>query len=234
LKNSFSNKATVHKNYFTLSILLRKNKFFTYALLPLLLLAVYSCSISLFPGYRSLNVSDAEMPSSWFKADTGRYLFNTGINVMKNQFSGITVVKPGTEGNYRIVMITQTGLKIMDLEFFDDMEPSVHYILEAMNKKILIRTLAADLGLIFMNQSEPQWYFDERTHSNVAKYKTGDGKRFYYFRSGENHPYQAKYMKGITNKVMARFYGNEQTGLDSVIISHYNLALKVSLYRIHE
>lgn len=177
------------------------------------------------------------MPVSWFKSDTGHFLFNTNIDLMKNHFTGITIVKPDKSGNYRVIMITETGLKLLDIEFFPDSAPEVHYIMEAMDKKALKRTLKNDLSLILMNQTDgrsPGWLLDHKSDTQIAKYRISNGKQFYLFKTGDTYPYKANYTKGLTNKVTARYYGSDKTGPDSIGLVHNNIPLKLSLFRIHD
>lgn len=138
---------------------------------------------------------------------------------------------------FRVVMITETGLKILDLELFPDTAPTVHYIMDAMNRKMLIKTLSGDMRLALMNHSNherPRFLTDKKTGNAVYKYRN-QGRRFYYFmKENEIHPYYVKQMRGITNQVKANFFGNMETGPDSIIISHQNIALTVQLFRIIE
>ena len=38
------------------------------------------------------------VPVSWFHSDTSHYLFNTKIDILKNHFSGLMVIKPEGAG----------------------------------------------------------------------------------------------------------------------------------------
>jgi len=203
----------------------------------MLLFLNISCSIALFPGYKAANHNIHTVPESWFNADTSHYLFNTKIDILKNHFSGLMVVKPMGSDTFRVVMITETGLKILDLELFPDNAPKVHYVMDAMNRKALIKTLSGDIRLALMNHAHherPRFLTDKKTGNAVYNYKF-QGRRFYYFmKKNELLPYQAKQSRGISNQVDASFFGKNETGPDSIIISHQNIALKVHLFRIIE
>ena len=107
--------------------------------LPLLLIIFFclnGCSFGLLEGYQKTEqVSIA--PVSWFKTDSDHLLMNTTIDVMKNHFSGLMVIKSLTDGGYRVVFITEVGLKIFDMEFVPGETVKVHYFMDALNKKIL-------------------------------------------------------------------------------------------------
>jgi len=192
--------------------------------------------VALFQDYRPNSGYEGKTPVSWFQTDTGHYLFNTKVDVMKNHFSGLMVVKANGNSNYRVVMITETGLKILDMEFFPDREVMVHYVMEAFDRKALIKTLSNDLSLILMNKlslEKPFSLTDKNTGDAVYKYKY-DGERIYYHLMESGHPHYVRQIRGITNKVQAHIYGRAESGIDSISMSHYNFNLKISLYRIIE
>lgn len=203
-------------------------------LLPLLL---NSCSLSLFPGYHRQAETDAVAPASWFQSDSSHFLFNTKIDLMKDHFSGLMVVKPFPDSSYRVVFLTEVGLKIFDLEFMPDRQVKVHYMMDAMNRKALVNTLSNDISLVLMNglqRLQPEVLGLKDSHDLVFRFKIGSRKNCYYVASQNNRPYLARQVAGISRKVTADLYGNPHAGIDSVKIKHDNLRLAISLYRIIE
>jgi hypothetical protein len=207
-------------------------------LLPLLLLLLLnSCSISLFNGYHHQANYTGKAPASWFLSDTGHFLFNTKIDLMKNHFSGLMIIKPVTGGSYRVVFITEVGLKIFDMEFLPDKQVKVHYLMDAMNKKALIKTLTNDISLVLMNRlsdGQPDVLRHRNSQDIIYRYRDKSRKSFYHLNEVNDRPYQVKQTAGIINKVKAELYGNPASGIDSVKITHYNLRLSINLYRIIE
>jgi hypothetical protein len=205
-------------------------------ILTLFLLAS-SCSLSLFPGYHKQQNASVTGLDSWFRTDTGHFLFNTTIDIFKKHFSGIMVVKP-VEGSYRVVFITEVGLKIFDMEFRSDSLMKVHYIMEAMNKKALVNTLSNDIGLVLMNDlpsaGKPEILRHRHAPDIIYRYRHDGMKNYYYLNSADPRPYFVKQTGCVTNKVRADIFGNKDTGIDSVKIRHYNLRLSINLYRINE
>ena len=213
-----------------------KSVYFNSLLLPLLLLLVTSCSISLFNGYQRNGIDTGNTPVSWFQSDTGHFLFNTKMDLMKNHFSGLMVIKPVSRDNYRVVFITEVGLKIFDMEFFPDQKVKVHYIMDAMNKRALIKTLSNDISLILMNRYgnlKPDLLHEKASRDVVYRFRD-KGRKCYYYAQGGEKPYRILQTGGITKKVNANLYGNNASGIDSVKISHYNIRLSIGLYRINE
>jgi hypothetical protein len=207
-------------------------------LLPLpLLLLLSSCSFSLFDNYQQAPENANVIAQSWFAADTGHFLFSTKIDILKNHFSGLMVVKPVNKDHYRVIFLTEVGLKIFDMEFFPDKEFMVHYMIEAMNRKPVVKTLGNDMSLILMNRLsgiKPVYLHKKGYSDRVFKYKNQGRKNYYFTKDSLNNPYLAKQTAGITHKVKADFFGTPITGIDSVRISHDNIRLSIELYRIHE
>ncbi len=156
---------------------------------------------------------------------------------MKKHFSGLMVVKTSGTGAYRVVMITEVGLKVFDMEFAPDTTVKMHYIMDPMNKKVLINTLSDDISLILMNRTvtmKPDRLSDKRSNDQVFRYKDHGRKYYYYVAGGSEFPHFAKQTGRITNKVKAYLYGNKNSGIDSLNISHYNFGLTIHLQRINE
>jgi len=213
------------------------NRILLLLLLPLLLPLFYSCSISLFPDYHRQAETGAIAPASWFQSDSSHFLFNTKIDLMKNHFSGLMVVKPFPDSSYRVVFLTEVGLKIFDMEFMPDRQVKVHYMMDAMKRKALVNTLSNDISLVLMNglqRIQPEVLGLNDSLDLVFRFKNGRRKNCYYVTTQSNRPYLARQVAGISRKVTADLYGNPHTGIDSVKIKHDNLRLAISLYRIIE
>jgi len=206
------------------------------AFLCLVLLAC-SCSLALFPRYKSTTNSRFAEPVSWFSADSGHIIFNTSIDVLKNHFSGLLVIKNMGNQAYRVVLITEVGLKVMDMEFQSGQPVKVYYIMDAMNKKALIHTLSNDINLILMNEihgHSPVLLTTKKTGNTVFRYRIAGGKTYYALCDENPTPCLAKQTGMLTNKVRAEFFGTRDTGIDSIRLSHYNFNLNINLYRITE
>jgi hypothetical protein len=169
-------------------------------------------------------------------ADTGHFLFNARIDLMKNHFSGLMVVKPYAVGSYRVVFLTELGMKVFDMEFLPDREVKIHYIMESMNRKALVKTLTNDISLVLMNGlSGLDYELLARHHSTdtIFRYRDKRKRNYYYTAGTADKPYFLKQTSCITNKVRADLCGTD-AGIDSVKITHYNIRLAIALYRIRE
>jgi hypothetical protein len=124
----------------------------------------------------------------------------------------------------------------MDFEFYPSGDMKVYYIMDPINRKMLIRTLKNDIGMVLMNRPEakPVKLTERNTGYPVYKFSSRCRKNYYVLSPGNDKPIRARQIKGLTNKVRASFYGDPVTGLDSVNIEHYSINLSINLKRIIE
>jgi len=205
--------------------------------LPLLMFmfCFSGCSFGLLEGYqKSEQVSVT--PVSWFKTDSDHLLMNTNIDVMKNHFSGLMVIKSLTNGGYRVVFITEVGLKIFDMEFVPGETVKVHYFMEALNKKILIRTLSADLKLLLFQpqENEKPVMYNSSPGQIMARYKHKRKRDYYEIAAVTGKPVQAYQVSGTSKKARIDYYSRDGIQIDSVNIVHYHVNLRIGMYLIHE
>jgi hypothetical protein len=175
-------------------------------------------------------------PVSWFRPDTGTFLFTTRIELMKNHYSGITVIRSDSAGNYRVALITEIGLKLLDMSLAPDGgAPQVNYVMDALNRKMLINTLSSDLNLMLKGGHagmKPRVKGLNREGLQVICYRNRSGKQRYYLNPENRLPARAMGSGGLGKKVTALYYGLPGQPVDSVKLDHSGFRLKIDLYRI--
>jgi hypothetical protein len=204
--------------------------------LPVILMfCLNGCSFGLLEGYQETQqVSVA--PVSWFKTDSDHLLMNTTIDVMKNHFSGLLVIKSLPNDGYRIVFITEVGLKIFDMEFNAGKPVQVHYIMEAMNKKILVKTLSADMRLLLIQpegDKKPVVY-DSPGGMKMVRYKHKRKRSYYEISPATGRPLKAWQVSGTSKKSGINYYSGNGVLIDSVSIIHYHVNLRMGMHYIKE
>lgn len=93
----------------------------------LLIVAMESCSAPLYKGLETAPLPDDPGSFAWFSADTGRSLFRANVNIYGNELSGLLFIKPFDESR-RVLFITETGIKIFDMEFTREGKSGVVYV----------------------------------------------------------------------------------------------------------
>ena len=86
--------------------------------------------------------------------------------------------------SFRIVFLSEAGLKYFDFEFFPDDSVQVHYAIDFLNKKALIKTLSNDLKLILKQtvllNKTIMFVNSENKDKRILRLKQ-KGKKDYYF-----------------------------------------------------
>ncbi len=203
--------------------------------LAIVLFCLQGCSFGLLEGYRKTEQVSIT-PVSWFKTDTGHLLMNTTIDVLKNHFSGLMVIKSQAGGGYRVVFITEVGLKIFDMEFIPGEKDNVHYIMDAMNKKVLVKTLSADLKLLLIQpqDDEKPVVYENPAGLKMAKYSHNRKRNYYEISSLTGKPVQAYQVSGTSKKVRIDYHSADGEQIDSVAIVHNRVNLRIDMHLIHE
>ena len=85
-----------------------------------------------------------------FRPRISTVLYNTNVNVVGNHLSGLLIIKKMPDSSLRLVFSSETGFKFFDFEFSQN-NFKVHYIMNKMDKKSVIKTLRKDFELVLMN-----------------------------------------------------------------------------------
>jgi hypothetical protein len=138
---------------------------------------------------------------------------------------------------HRIIFITAIGLKIFDIEHTTEDKFIIHYLLDALNRKSLVKTLKNDIDLLLMNGLKgiiPEILQKKSTGEVVLKYVNNNRKYYFTFSNETALKEQVIQKTVLSKKVRADYFGNKITGIDSVKISHYRFKLSILMNRIIE
>ncbi|NQU34362.1 MAG: hypothetical protein HQ521_14115 [Bacteroidetes bacterium] len=123
------------------------------------LIIISSCSIR---GYEPISNSETNktLAPYVFGDEFKKAVYKTNINIYSNNLTGITLIKK-IDSAYRVVSMSELGIKYMDIEFPFDRQKSakVHYIMESLNRKMLVNMFIKDFSLLF--------YPPEISHSHI-------------------------------------------------------------------
>ncbi len=178
-----------------------------------------------------------DVPSlGWFEGNTN-CLFNTSVEIFKNRYSGLLVIKHEISGSNRVVLITEFGLKIFDMEFFPGGDFRLHYCMEAINKDYIINMLRKDFELIFRSRpskGSSVMLAERKTGGLVLKEKENAKKYYFYIDGNTGRVSNIIKASPLGKKTRADFYGKKGNVPDSVSIEHYNIKLNIKLDLIDE
>jgi hypothetical protein len=78
-----------------------------------------------------------------------KVIYNTQVDVMGKQLSGLLIFKTMPDGSKRAVFTSETGPTLFDFEFNGEAFTK-HFCIEKLDRKPVVRTLRRDLSLLLM------------------------------------------------------------------------------------
>ncbi|GAA4775376.1 MULTISPECIES: hypothetical protein [Flavobacterium] len=171
-----------------------------------------------------------EFKNPYFDNPEIDYVYKAQIEVYGNKLGGIFVAKKISDSVHRVVFTTEFGNKLMDFELSDN-EFKVNYIIEQLDKKIILNTLKEDFRLLLKVHHQINQSF-ENDLFNV--YKSNNDKRFIYFFINRNDNKLIKLISAskYKEKVVFEFESKNTTFAEMIRINHKNIKLKIELNQI--
>ena len=205
----------------------------------ILILLISSCSVSQFKSFQRTTEPILEYSDivPWFQKDTDHFLFHTNIDIYKNHFGGILVIKSLTPDSYRVVYITELGIKIFDMEFFRNDDFKLHYCLDEINRNSVIKTLKTDIGLmvdIIPENNNLKIWQDNQNGKTLIRSKNRIGIIYFTTKDKTKRVEEILLRNRLRKKMNILFYSKNGIELDSVMISHYNMKLNIHLSKLNE
>jgi hypothetical protein len=204
-------------------------KYFKYfALIVFTITLFFSCSTK---GLIKSDFDIKNIQNSEFQNSDSTILFKTEINIFKNEFSGITVIKPTENQSHRIVFLNEVGMKFFDLEISNDTF-IVHQMFEPLNKKSFINMLVSDFKTMLFYEIDidnSQIYQSQKTKYFVLK---SENKRTFYYLNNDFY-YHSIIKKSFLRTVQKfNFIYNPQNMFKEIYIEHKNINFEMNFERI--
>lgn len=190
-------------------------------------LFVLSCS-----SYPTKNKLQKTVPSktlhNYYFSDIHKdYVYKANIEVYGKSFGGLLIIKKIENNNHRVAFTTEMGSKLFDFSFTKEAF-TINYILDALNKKILINTLKKDFKVLITEYPETT---NTYTNGTETIYETSINKQKHYFFETENL-YKIIYTKKSKEKTLFLFKDNKNAIANQIEILHNNIKLKINLKSI--
>jgi len=216
------------------------NKMSIFSIYCITTIFLSGCSLILFNSQNKLhNISlPVKNLNSCFTNSDTIYLYQTEIRFMKNYYSGLMVIKSQNDSVKRLVFITEMGIKIFDIEIKNPLINkkyyTVNYIIEPLSRKMLVKTLANDLGMLCQNGNVK--FIDAFANDENTFLRIKNRCKSYYYVYGMN---EKNYSEIIVNSIFKQksgidFYGVNNFAPDSIKLKHFGLNLNYVFRRIKQ
>lgn len=159
-----------------------------------------------------------------FKSD----LYNASVDVMGNHISGLVLIKKMADSSKRVVFTNEAGVKFFDFGF-ETNGVTTHQVIKKLNKKIIVRTLQNDFGLMLMTKVGKETPLAFRESENL-KFIFGSGKNADCVVTNADCAQLIRLEKGADRpQTITRLFSDGIHAPDSIFIEHLNFNMKIRL-----
>jgi hypothetical protein len=162
---------------------------------------------------------------------SGPMLFKTRINLRRDQYSGLFLIKQvEADTSVRIVYLSELGLSLMDLSYKED-EFEIMKIQDFLNRPLMLkmveedfRTLLLDLSAVVPFTEDP----GEDVSPGMLKFKHKSQRYRYYYGKG-TIPHRIDRKRGCFGRTVYCIQDGEELHM---IISHRGIKLLIDLQQL--
>lgn len=194
----------------------------------ILSLIITSCAThKVVKDYKTVAPEKSSFEVPYFYNPTIDYVYKANITVYGNELTGIFIAKKINDTTHRVVFTTEFGNKLMDFEI-SETDFKVNFILEKLNRKIVINTLVSDFRLLLRSHYQINEQF-ENNENNVFM-ALDKNKMNYLFVSKATNKLSKIVHTSKRKEIINLFYTSENDIFaKNVIIQHQNIKLKIEL-----
>ena len=159
--------------------------------------------------------------------------YDAGIDVVGKHISGLLLIKEMPDQSKRIVFTNEAGLTFFDLGFDVSGNFKVHYVIQQLDKKAVVRLLRDDfallLGLPFKNPVWQSWEMNGERYFGVSEKNEN-----HYFITGKDcgSLHRLESASKRKKKLTIEMAGNDAQKPDSITLQHHTFAMKINLKKL--
>lgn len=154
-------------------------------------MSLVSCSPNYLNGYNQLQNSDIKIPTI-FNGQLIKSLYKANLKVMGNELSGVCIIKKIKESEFRLVFMSEIGMKYFDVGInFQKEAPEfkIYYFVSVLDrgevKQILLNDIAALLNEFGVKNKT--LVYKHEVSGDIALQNSYDSYNYYSFRYSEKN-----------------------------------------------
>ncbi len=200
-----------------------------FLIISLLFVVLFSsCGIPTIKGLPEYNATITEFSNPYFSDTNIDYIYKAKISAYDNVFGGILIIKKIKKNNQRIVFTTNLGNKIFDFELLDG-EIKVHYIMETLNRKIIINTLKHDFKTLSQEHNKIYKTFKKDKDNIIYQSKEKNKYNHYLVSLSSQELTKIIHTTHSKEKIIFGFNEIQNSIAKSITIQHKKLPIKIDL-----
>ncbi len=208
-----------------------------HSLLIITMIFLNSCVVNPFKGVKfdscdtiTTDEKVISFPSILAKGDSIR-LFDLRIKFKEQKFSGLAVIKRSEKmaNQYQISGTSKMGGKLFDLKFHKD-KMEVGFIIEPLNKKMLLKLLESDFKMLLSDFKMPEKLkCSQKGEQEIFRFKHNRSK-YYYNREIESKQTNKIFKKaGYFGQTCLEFKKYDNSFPKQIIFDHTGINLSLEL-----
>jgi hypothetical protein len=194
----------------------------------ILVLVLSSCSTNnVLKDYNKIPLDKTALEVPYFSNPATDYVYKANISVYGKELTGIFIAKKINENTHRVVFTTEFGNKLMDFEISEN-DFKVNFILEELDRKIVINTLVNDFRLLLRSHYTISEQFENA--ENSVYLALDKNKMNYLFLSKPTNRLTKIVFASKRKEIINLFYSSENNIFaERIIMQHQNIKLKIEL-----
>jgi replication initiation and membrane attachment protein DnaB len=191
------------------------------------ILLFVSCKSYVPPGAVLTESKREAIENNYFSNPEKDYVYRANIEAYGNTFTGLFIVKKTDENIHRVVLTTDFGFKMLDVEVSQD-SFEIHFILEQLNRRAFVKTLEQDFKIL-LNPAFKVYETFTDGRSDIFKTKF-ENRNVFVFKNLENNSIEEiKLMQNSKERVSFSFTSENNTFAEKIKVKHSDLDLKINL-----
>lgn len=186
-----------------------------------------SCAVKTVEGFEQKQPVVKNYTVPYFSDPKTDYVYKAHISIYGKDFGGIFIAKKINDTLYRTAFTTEFGNKLFDFEITDN-SFKVNYILEELDRKIIINTLKRDFMLLLKRNHEVK---EEYVSPEGTVYKCDAGKRsnYLFLDKTTGRLYKLVNATKQKEKILISYTAESDILANKIIIDHKSINLKIEL-----
>lgn len=176
----------------------------------LLILMIFfsSCGNLKVVAWQKLSESSIDLPENfWFEDSQKKAVYKINIEAFHQKQGGILLVKQNKVSSLRLLMITEFGLKVFDVEYFKGDSIQLHYIMKHLDNPHIINALFDNLKVLWPNilsDKNVNYFQNERRKEFISRLKSGE-EQWDYLMSQNQEIYKIERFENGRKRALIEF-----------------------------
>jgi hypothetical protein len=162
----------------------------------------------------------------YFNETNFEYLYSGKIEAYGNSLSGILVVKKISDTQKRVALLSDFGNTLMDFKI-ENGETEVNYILDDLNKKIIVKKLKRYFELL-VNSNYPVEAIYQKDGNKIYTSEL-QSKRIKLFEKASGSIQQVKQVSRLKEKVDIKYFSTSEVA-DSIHFKSNEIPFEMKYY----